>query len=153
MSRWYRKDELAFRLALYMCTAPLAGAFGGLLASGILKIKGMGAIKGWEQLFFLEGLITMVIALVAFFTLCDHPQKAKWLTQEQRDLAVARIKAQNVGTTEVTDKWSNRKAMAGVLNPNTIAVAWIFIFVNLTVQGIAVSIRYEKKSKNKEWYN
>jgi hypothetical protein len=35
LSRWYRRSELAFRLALYVVAAPLAGAFGGLLASGI----------------------------------------------------------------------------------------------------------------------
>src|SRR5699024_1183443 len=38
MSRWYRRSELAFRLALYIVMAPLAGAFGGLLASAILTL-------------------------------------------------------------------------------------------------------------------
>ena len=32
MSRFYRRNELVFRLSLYIVTAPLAGAFGGLLA-------------------------------------------------------------------------------------------------------------------------
>jgi MFS family permease len=32
LSRWYRRSELAFRLSLYIVMAPLAGAFGGLLA-------------------------------------------------------------------------------------------------------------------------
>lgn len=31
--------------------APLAGAFGGLLASGILKLDGIGSVRTWEQLF------------------------------------------------------------------------------------------------------
>lgn len=34
LSRWYRKSEFAFRFALFIVTAPLAGAFGGLLAYG-----------------------------------------------------------------------------------------------------------------------
>lgn len=137
LSRWYRKDELAFRLALYMCTAPLAGAFGGLLASGILKINGIGSVHSWQQLFLVEGIITMGISIVAFFTMTDHPHKAGWLTQEEKDLAIARVKSENVGTTEVTDKFNRKKAMRGILNPNTLAVSWIFIFVNIAVQGIA----------------
>ncbi|SPO01620.1 uncharacterized protein DNG_04294 [Cephalotrichum gorgonifer] len=38
LSRWYRRSELTFRLACYIATAPLAGAFGALLASSILTL-------------------------------------------------------------------------------------------------------------------
>ena len=38
LSRWYRRGELAFRLSMYIVMAPLAGAFGGLLASAILSL-------------------------------------------------------------------------------------------------------------------
>lgn len=59
LSRWYRKAELGFRLALYIVMAPLAGAFGGLLASGILRLNGIGKVHTWQQLFIVEGIITM----------------------------------------------------------------------------------------------
>jgi hypothetical protein len=51
MSRWYRRSELAFRLSLYIVCAPLAGAFGGLLASGILKLNHFGGLKQWRMIF------------------------------------------------------------------------------------------------------
>ena len=44
LSRWYRRSELVFRLSLYIVTAPLAGAFGGLLASAILKLGHFGGL-------------------------------------------------------------------------------------------------------------
>ena len=40
LSRWYRKDELVFRLALYIVAAPIAGAVGGLIAYGPFSAKG-----------------------------------------------------------------------------------------------------------------
>jgi MFS family permease len=49
LSRWYRRSELAFRLGLYMTMAPLSGAFGGLLASGILKLSHFGSLRQWEM--------------------------------------------------------------------------------------------------------
>ena len=49
LSRWYRRAELAFRLGLYMTMAPLSGAFGGLLASGILKLPHFGSLRRWEM--------------------------------------------------------------------------------------------------------
>lgn len=51
LSRWYRRAELVFRLALYIVTAPLAGAFGGLLASAILTLDGFGRFHSWQMIF------------------------------------------------------------------------------------------------------
>lgn len=54
LSRFYRNSELAFRLGLYIVCAPLAGAFGGLLASGILKIDSFHAAERWRNIFFVS---------------------------------------------------------------------------------------------------
>ena len=51
MSRWYRRAELTFRLSLYIVMASLAGAFGGLLASAILKLDHFGKFHGWQMIF------------------------------------------------------------------------------------------------------
>lgn len=74
LSRWYRKSELVFRLSLFLVASPLAGgefslvllvtrsslmlqitAFGGLLASGILKIDNIGSATRWQLIFIIEG--------------------------------------------------------------------------------------------------
>ncbi|CAK9779510.1 MFS transporter [Cutaneotrichosporon oleaginosum] len=137
LSRWYRKAELGFRLALYIVMAPLAGAFGGLLASGILKLNGMGKVHTWQQLFVVEGIITMGLAIISYFTLTDRPSTARWLSDEEKALAIARVKSENVGTTEVLDKIDTKKVMRGIFNPNTILTSVIFLFDNITVQGLA----------------
>lgn len=51
LSRWYRRSELAFRLSLYIVMAPLAGAFGGLLASAILRLSHFGGLHTWRMIF------------------------------------------------------------------------------------------------------
>lgn len=101
LSRWYRRSELAFRLSLYIVMAPLAGAFGGLLASGILKLDHFGGLHRWRMIFAIEGIITCGLSVISFFTLTDRPATAKWLTQEEKDLAIARVKSERVATTEV----------------------------------------------------
>lgn len=95
MSRWCRKSELTFRLSLYIVMAPLAGAFGGLLASAILKLSNVGSLHEWRMIFAI---------IIGFFTLTDRLANALWLTQEEKDLAIARIKSERVGVTEVLDK-------------------------------------------------
>jgi len=137
LSRWYRKSELVFRLALYVVMAPLAGAIGGLLASGILTLDRIGSAHTWRMIFLVEGIITMLLACIAFVTLTDRPATARWLSQEEKDLAIARVKSENVGTTEVLDKLDTAKILRGIFNPNSMAVALIFLLDNVTVQGLA----------------
>lgn len=138
LSRWYRRSELAFRLSLYIVMAPLSGAFGGLLASGILKLPHFGSLHEWRMIFAIEGIITSGISLVAFFTLTDRPATASWLTKEQKQLAEARLKSERIGTTEVLDKMDLTKTLRGIVNPNTIFTAFIFLLDNITVQGLAI---------------
>ncbi|EXJ88055.1 hypothetical protein A1O1_04982 [Capronia coronata CBS 617.96] len=137
LSRWYRRSELAFRLSLYIVMAPLAGAFGGLLASAILNLDSFGSLHTWRMIFAIEGIITCGLSVVAFFTLTDRPATARWLTQEEKDLAIARVKSERVGTTEVLDKLDVPKILRGIISPLTLSTAFIFLLDNITVQGLA----------------
>ncbi|KAG4029913.1 hypothetical protein MFRU_014g02050 [Monilinia fructicola] len=137
LSRWYRRSELAFRLSLYIVMAPLAGAFGGLLASGILKLSSFGTLRTWRMIFAIEGIITCCLSVIAFLTLTDRPATAKWLTQEEKDLAIARVKSERVGATEVLDAFDSKKILRGIFSPVTIATSLIFLLDNITVQGLA----------------
>ena len=152
LSRWYRRSELAFRLSLYIVMAPLAGAFGGLLASGILKLSHFGGLHSWRMIFAIEGIITCGLSVISFFTLTDRPATARWLSQEEKDLAIARVKSERIGTTEVLDGIDMAKIKRGIFSPVTIATAFIFLLNNITVQGLAffaptiVSTIYPKKT-------
>lgn len=137
MSRWYRRSELAFRLSLYIVMAPLAGAFGGLLASAILTLDSFGSLTRWRMIFAIEGIVTCVLAVISFFTLTDRPETARWLSQEEKDLAIARVKSERVGQNEVLDRLDRKKTMRGIFNPVVLSTAFIFLLNNITVQGLA----------------
>lgn len=137
MSRWYTRAELAFRIALYVVMAPLAGAFGGLLASAILRLDSFGSTSTWRMIFAIEGVITIGLALVSFFTLTDRPSTARWLTEEEKRLIVDRLRAERIGTTEILDEMSTAKVLRGILNPVVLGTAWVFLLACITVQGLA----------------
>lgn len=137
MSRWYRRSELAFRLSLYIVMAPLAGAFGGLLASAILTLDSFGSLTRWRMIFAIEGIVTCLLSLIAFFTLTDRPETARWLSQEEKDLAIARVKSERVGQNQVLDKIDKKKTFRGIFNPVVLATSAIFLLDNITVQGLA----------------
>jgi len=91
LTLWYRRFELQRRMAVFYVAASLAGAFSGLLAYGIEKLDGRSGLAGWQWIFLLEGLIPVALSLFIWKILPDSPETAKFLTQPERDLLVARI--------------------------------------------------------------
>jgi MFS family permease len=53
MSRFYKRDQIQLRMTLLFTAGSLAGAFSGLLASGILEMNGRAGHKGWQWIFIL----------------------------------------------------------------------------------------------------
>lgn len=137
LSRWYRRAELSFRLSLYIVMSPLAGAFGGLLASGILKLDHFGSLTNWRMIFAIEGILTIGLSLISFFTLTDRPETARWLTQAEKELCIARVKSERIAQTEIIDGIDTTKLWRGMSCPVTLQMSIIFLFNNITVQGLA----------------
>ncbi|KAF2123503.1 MFS general substrate transporter, partial [Dothidotthia symphoricarpi CBS 119687] len=137
LSRWYKRSELTFRLGLWMTMAPLSGAFGGLLVSGILKLSNFGSLHRWRMIFAIEGTMTMALAVIAFFTLTDRPDTARWLTEEQKELATGRVKAERLNQTMLLDKIDMAKLRRGFSNPITLTTGLIFLLDNVVVLGIS----------------
>jgi MFS family permease len=78
-------------MAIFFSAATAAGAFGGLLARGISEMDGLGGKAGWAWIFILEGILTLIIAAVAFFVINDYPETARFLTEEERVEVVRRL--------------------------------------------------------------
>ncbi|KAH7021930.1 major facilitator superfamily transporter [Ilyonectria destructans] len=88
---WYRRHECGFRMAIFFSAATAAGAFGGLLARGIVEMDGIGGKPGWAWIFILEGLATLVVAFAAFFVMNDYPSTAKFLTIAEKEEVTRRL--------------------------------------------------------------
>lgn len=72
---WYPRHETGFRIAFFFSAATAAGAFGGLLAAAIGKMAGLAGKPGWAWIFIIEGLITIVVGVLAYFVIVDTPEK------------------------------------------------------------------------------
>lgn len=55
-------------MSIFFSAATAAGAFGGLLARGILEMRGVANLAGWQWLFILEGMLTFFIGPYPYFT-------------------------------------------------------------------------------------
>ncbi|KAL8301202.1 hypothetical protein RB597_001896 [Gaeumannomyces tritici] len=91
-SSWYTKKELAKRISTLFAAGLMAGAFSGFLGSAIMGgMDGVAGLADWRWLFIIEGAMTIPVAGVTFFVIPDYPADTKWLSTEERALAVLRL--------------------------------------------------------------
>ncbi|KAK5685896.1 hypothetical protein LTS10_002009 [Elasticomyces elasticus] len=86
-TQFYRRGELARRLAIFYAASNIAGAFGGLLAYGVFHINS-GSIPSWKYLFVIEGSLTMAMSVVAFCFLPRSASKARFLNEDEKRIQV-----------------------------------------------------------------
>ncbi|MBK5144481.1 4-hydroxyphenylacetate permease [Budviciaceae bacterium BWR-B9] len=84
LTYWFPAFFRARANALFMIAMPVTMAFGSLASGYILSMDGILALKGWQWLFLLEGFPSVLLGIVVWFYLDDTPQKAKWLTDEDK---------------------------------------------------------------------
>ncbi|KAG1836974.1 MFS general substrate transporter [Suillus subalutaceus] len=103
ISKWYKRGEIGSRLAILYCGNMISNAFGALIASGILAdMDGVRAKAAWRWLFYIEGALTVFVAIMVVFILPDFPMTTKWLTDDERRLALKRME-EDAGVGDQTE--------------------------------------------------
>ena len=120
LSNFYKRKELYFRIGIYVSAASMAGAFGGLLATGLSRIPRWGTsaapIDTWRNIFFFEGIITMLIGAAAPFVLPQRPETSKILNERERYIAYRRLELEHKATGH--EKTQPHHVKRGLLNIN-----------------------------------
>ena len=92
LSKWYTKKELNLRMAIFFSGSLIAGAFGNLIAAGILDgLDGALGHSAWRWLYIIEGVITIALGIAVAFILPDFPETWKRLTPEMKGIATRRL--------------------------------------------------------------
>lgn len=79
-------------MSIFFASATAAGAFGGVIARGIMEMNGVAGLSGWNWIFILEGILTVLVAIVAYFAMHDYPDTAKFLTPVEKTEVLRRLK-------------------------------------------------------------
>jgi MFS family permease len=101
LSKWYTRRELTTRNAILFCGNLISNAFSALVAAGVLSnMQGVLGHAAWRWLFFIEGAVTMGIAVVAVFILPDLPTNTRGFTADELEVAQLRM-TEDVGLADV----------------------------------------------------
>jgi len=88
LSQWFPSTHRARITSMFMVALPISGIISNPLSGWLMSgMDGLHGLAGWQWLFFVEGLPSVVLGVIAFFYLSDAPESAKWLGDaEKREL-------------------------------------------------------------------
>lgn len=124
-SAFYTKEEQVTRVAIWYTTSGWAAVFGGFLAWVIYHAKGFR----WQGLFVLYGSMTFVTGVFLFLFLAASPTEANWLTEEEKVIALERVRSNKTGT----EVW---KFNASQLREALLDIRLYLIFLMLVSTGM-----------------
>ncbi|GAA5940725.1 hypothetical protein JCM3775_004880 [Rhodotorula graminis] len=91
ISTWYTRFEMAKRMAFFYLSSMVLSGFSNIIGWGMSQMNGVHGLEGWRWIFLLFGVITIGLGVISWFVIVDFPDRAKFLTPEQKTWAIERI--------------------------------------------------------------
>ena len=89
-TRWLPGAERGKAIAIFLSGSALASLISGPLSGLLLQITGMG-LHGWQWMYIIEGMASVVLCVFVWFWLDSKPHDAKWLSLAEQDALVNEI--------------------------------------------------------------
>lgn len=124
LTRWFPARERARAIAAFMTAAVTAGIVGGPVSGALLSMDGVGGLAGWQWLFLLEGLPAVVLGVIVLFYMTEHPEDARWLSDDERSALLEALRRDG------DDRPASTTTVGGALASGRI---WLLAIVYLTI--------------------
>ncbi|BAM91639.1 MFS family tartrate transporter [Bradyrhizobium oligotrophicum S58] len=94
LTYWYPAQYRARFIAAFAVAVPVSTVIGAPVSGMLLGLHGALGLQGWQWLFIIEGIPSIILGVVTWFYLTDRPEHATWLSSEQKAWLAARLQAE-----------------------------------------------------------
>lgn len=134
---WFPAAYRARANALFMIAMPFTAGFGSALSGLILGLDGVWGLHGWQWLFLLEGMPSVIMGFVVFGYLNDTPQQARWLSREDKQHLQHALAADNPASNRTTGD-GPASLLHEMLSPTVLMFSLVYFCLVNTLAMIAV---------------
>ncbi|WP_373566970.1 MFS transporter [Streptomyces griseicoloratus] len=134
-SRWLPDSHRGRATSIFLMGSGTATVIVGPISGALMEMHGIWGHAGWQWMFFIEGIFSVVLGFVVYRFLDSGIETAKWLTDEEKTGLVAVIDAEQRdredrrGTARVS-RW---KLLA---DPQMLLFLWIYFAINVALYAV-----------------
>jgi sugar phosphate permease len=134
LTRWFPRARHGRVLTIFMSAIPVSGLIGGPISGLMLQnfAAQQGGMAAWQWMFLLQGLPTVMLGIVVWFTLSDDANAASWLTAG--DKSALRIALAD--DEQASDRVATESFGAVLRRPTTWALGAVYFSVQSGVYAI-----------------
>jgi ACS family tartrate transporter-like MFS transporter len=132
---WFTKEHRSRMLGWFFLGVPLGTVIGAPLGGFLVGIDQMLGLTGWRWLFLIEGVATLVLAVVYFLWLPNTPAQARWLTEPEKEALTARLDAER-GT--LAERSHGITALTVFRQPRVLGLSAVLFGLVLALYGVGL---------------
>jgi MFS transporter, ACS family, tartrate transporter len=102
LTYWFPREYRGRIIALFTVAIPISGFLGSPISVALLGLEGWLGLHGWQWMFVIEGVPSILLGVVCLFMLCDRPADARWLSTEERAWLQQRLDTEGNRPTRLT---------------------------------------------------
>jgi MFS family permease len=126
LTYWFPKRQRAQMTALFMTAVPISTALGSVISTVIIQYThGLFGLAGWRMMFLIEGVPTVLLAVVVWFLLTDRPAEAPWMPEAERDALERALEAER----RETARTGPGSVWGALKSPRVLALSWVYFGV------------------------
>ncbi len=131
LTQWYPSSRRGRIMALFMTAVAISGVIGGPVSGWILgAMAGVNGWAGWQWLFLLEGIPSLLMGIAVYFYLDDSIATARWLPQDERELLTDNLRQEAAGEEHAS-------VLVTLRNPRVLLLAALYFCIVMGLYGIA----------------
>jgi D-galactonate transporter len=134
LTLWFPAAYRARVVSLFMLAVPFSAILGAPISGALISLTG-GGLDGWQWLFIMESVPSVLLAFVVIFYLTDRPILANWLAKDERDWLQARLDAETRKKVEAGH--GHLSLMKSISDPRVLACALVYFCHNAVSYGVS----------------
>ncbi|WP_394830541.1 MFS transporter [Pendulispora rubella] len=129
-ARWLPGSHRSRATAMFVAGSSIAAAISGPLSGPLLSLHGASGLAGWQWLFGIEGMLSVVVGLIAYRLLDARIDEARWLRPEEKAALLERIAAEDRARPQKADDGSRWRRL---LSPQVLLFCTIYFVIQLSI--------------------
>lgn len=132
LTLWFPRDYRGRMVGLFMIFSALANAIGAPLGGMLLDLDGMLGYAGWEWVFLATGVPAVIAGIVTVFYLDDTPEKATFLSDDEKLWLKKKLASENAGMEETASD-----GFKALINPRVLFMSLCYVGFPLAAYGLS----------------
>ncbi|CAD6514569.1 Quinolone resistance transporter [Paraburkholderia kirstenboschensis] len=129
---WFAPHDRPVVVGWIYIAPALALMLGNPLGGALMQLDGFGGLHGWQWMFMIEGIPSVIVGIVLFFKMPERPRDARWLSAAERDVLETHAVIDGHGRAD----YSSANWIAALKRPTTVLIGIIYFLNQVAFVGL-----------------